>query len=44
MSAESDTEKESGVARRSQPRLRGTQRMADVLKAGILESCRGQRG
>ena len=36
MSAESDTEKEWGVERRNQPRLRGMQRMADVSKARIL--------
>ena len=36
MSAESNTEKEWDVQRRRQPRLRGTQRTADVLKARIL--------
>ena len=44
MSAESDTEKEWDVQRRRQPRLWGTQRTADVLKARILVRKRKEKG
>ena len=39
-----DTEKEWGVERRNQPRLRGMQRMADVSKARILVRKRKEKG